>query len=79
MTERASGRLRVRGILYAVGAPLFVWSGQLALVMLQQALAGLLLAVVAVIICCSTAERSVMTGEMATRWTCWDVGGLGPV
>jgi hypothetical protein len=43
-------RLRVPGILYAVSAPLFVWSGQVDLIPLQQALAGLLLTLAAVLI-----------------------------
>jgi hypothetical protein len=43
-------RLRMAGILYAVSAPLFIWSGQADLFPLQQALAGLLLTVAAVII-----------------------------
>jgi hypothetical protein len=47
---RTSPRLRVAGILYAVGVPLFVWSGQVDLIPLQQALAGLLLTFAAVII-----------------------------
>jgi hypothetical protein len=47
---RTSPRLRVAGILYAVSAPLFIWSGQVDLIPLQQALAGLLLTVAAVII-----------------------------
>jgi hypothetical protein len=42
--------LRVAGILYALSAPLFIWSGQVDLFPLQQALAGLLLTVAAVII-----------------------------
>jgi hypothetical protein len=47
---RTSPRLRVAGILYALSAPLFIWSGQVDLFPLQQALAGLLLTVAAVII-----------------------------
>jgi len=47
---RISPRLRVAGILYALSAPLFIWSGQVDLIPLQQALAGLLLTVDAVII-----------------------------
>jgi hypothetical protein len=47
---RTSPRLRMPGILYAVSAPLFVWSGQVDLIPLQQALAGLLLTLVAVLI-----------------------------
>jgi hypothetical protein len=47
---RISPRLRVAGILYALSAPLFIWSGQVDLIPLQQALAGLLLTVAAVII-----------------------------
>jgi hypothetical protein len=47
---RTSPRLRVAGILYAVSVPLFIWSGQVDLFPLQQALAGLLLTVAAVII-----------------------------
>jgi hypothetical protein len=47
---RTSPRLRVPGILYALSAPLFIWSGQVDLIPLQQALAGLLLTVAAVII-----------------------------
>jgi hypothetical protein len=47
---RTSRRLRVAGILYAVSVPLFIWSGQVDLIPLQQALAGLLLTVAAVII-----------------------------
>ena len=39
---RISPRLRVAGILYAVSVPLFIWSGQVDLVPLQQAIAGLL-------------------------------------
>jgi hypothetical protein len=37
-------------ILYTLSAPLFIWSGQVDLIPLQQALAGLLLTVAAVII-----------------------------
>jgi hypothetical protein len=40
----------VPGILYALSAPLFIWSGQVDLIPLQQALAGLLLTIAAVII-----------------------------
>jgi hypothetical protein len=47
---RTSPRLRVPGILYALSAPLFIWSGQVDLIPLQQTLAGLLLTVAAVII-----------------------------
>jgi hypothetical protein len=47
---RTSPRLRVAGILYALSAPLFIWSGQVDLIPLQQALAGLLLTVAALII-----------------------------
>jgi hypothetical protein len=47
---RTSPRLRVAGILYAVSAPLFVWSGPVDLIPLQQALAGLLLTLAAVLI-----------------------------
>jgi hypothetical protein len=47
---RTSPRLRVPGILYAVSAPLFVWSGQVDLIPLQQALAGLLLTLAAVLV-----------------------------
>jgi hypothetical protein len=47
---RTSPRLRVAGILYAVSAPLFIWSGQVDLIPLQQTLAGLLLTLAAVII-----------------------------
>jgi len=47
---RISPRLRVAGILYALSAPLFIWSGQVDLIPLQQALAGLLLTVAALII-----------------------------
>jgi hypothetical protein len=47
---RTSPRLRVAGILYALSALLFIWSGQVDLFPLQQALAGLLLTVAAVII-----------------------------
>lgn len=47
---RTSPRLRVPGILYALSAPLFIWSGQVDRILLQQALAGLLLTVAAVII-----------------------------
>jgi len=47
---RISPRLRVAGILYTLSAPLFIWSGQVDLIPLQQALAGLLLTVAAVII-----------------------------
>ena len=47
---RTSPRLRVAGILYALSAPLFIWSGQVDLFPLQQALAGLLLTLAAVII-----------------------------
>jgi hypothetical protein len=47
---RTSPRLRMAGILYAVSAPLFIWSGQVDLFPLQQTLAGLLLTVAAVII-----------------------------
>ena len=43
-------RLRMAGILYAVSAPLFIWSGQVDLFPLQQTLAGLLLTVAAVTI-----------------------------
>jgi hypothetical protein len=57
---------------------LFTWSGQVDRIPLQQALAGLLLTAAAVIICSSTDEGSVMTGEMAPRWTRRDVGSLGP-
>jgi hypothetical protein len=39
---RTSPRLRA-GIIYAVSVPLFIWSGQVDLIPLQQALAGLLL------------------------------------
>jgi len=46
---RISPRLRA-GIIYAVSVPLFIWSGQVDLIPLQQALAGLLLTVAAVII-----------------------------
>jgi hypothetical protein len=42
--------IAVPGILYAVSAPLFIWSGQVDLIPLQQALAGLLLTIAAVII-----------------------------
>jgi hypothetical protein len=42
--------LRVAGILYAVSVLLFIVSGQVDLIPLQQALAGLLLTVAAVII-----------------------------
>jgi hypothetical protein len=47
---RTSPRLRVAGIVYALSAPLFIWSGQVDLIPLQQALTGLLLTVAAVII-----------------------------
>ena len=47
---RTSPRLRVAGILYAVSVPLFIWSGQVDLIPLQQALAGLLLTVATVLI-----------------------------
>jgi hypothetical protein len=47
---RTSPGLRVAGILYVLSAPLFIWSGQVDLIPLQQALAGLLLTVAAVII-----------------------------
>jgi hypothetical protein len=47
---RTSSRLRVPGILYALSAPLFIWSGQVDLIPLQQAIAGLLLTVAAVMI-----------------------------
>jgi hypothetical protein len=47
---RTSPRLRVAGILYAVSVPLFIWSGQVDLVPLQQAFAGLLLTVGTVLI-----------------------------
>jgi hypothetical protein len=47
---RTSPRLRVAGILYAMSAPLFIWSGQVDLIPLQQTLAGLLLTLAAVII-----------------------------
>lgn len=46
---RTSPRLRVAGILYAVSAPLFVWSGPVDLIP-RQALAGLLLTLAAVLI-----------------------------
>ena len=44
-----AGCLRA-GILYALSARLFIWSGQVDLIPLQQALAGLLLTLAAVII-----------------------------
>jgi hypothetical protein len=47
---RTSLRLRVAGILYALSAPLFIWRGQVDLIRLRQALAGLLLTFAAVII-----------------------------
>ena len=47
---RTSPRLRVAGILYAVSVPLIIWSGQVDLIPLQQALAGLLLTVATVLI-----------------------------
>ena len=47
---RTSPRLRVACILYAVSVPLFIWSGQVDLIPLQQALAGLLLTVATVLI-----------------------------
>jgi hypothetical protein len=47
---RTSRRLRVAGILYAVSVALFIWSGQVDLIPLQQALAGVLLTVAAVIV-----------------------------
>jgi hypothetical protein len=47
---RTSRRLRVAGLLYAVSVALFIWSGQVDLIPLQQALAGVLLTVAAVIV-----------------------------
>ncbi|HJQ88723.1 MAG TPA: hypothetical protein VJ820_14815 [Propionibacteriaceae bacterium] len=47
---RTSLRLRVAGLLYALSAPLIIWRGQVDLIRLQQALAGLLLTFAAVII-----------------------------
>ena len=47
---RTSPRLRMAGIIYALSAPLFIWSGQVDLIPLQQTLAGLLLTFAAVII-----------------------------
>ena len=47
---RTSPRLRIAAIIYAISVPLFVWSGQVDLFPLQQALAALLLTVAAVII-----------------------------
>jgi hypothetical protein len=62
---RTSPRLRVPGILYALSAPLFIWSGQVDLLPLQQAFAGLLLTIAAVINRRSTSKGSPMTGELA--------------
>jgi hypothetical protein len=62
---RTSPRLRVPGILYALSAPLFIWSGQVDLLPLQQAFAGLLLTIAAVINRPSTSKGSPMTGELA--------------
>jgi len=47
---RTSPRLRVAGILYAISVPLFSLSGVIALIPLQQALAGLVLTVATVMI-----------------------------
>jgi hypothetical protein len=47
---RTSPRLRVPSILYGLSVPLFIWSGQVDLIPLQQALAGLLLTAAATII-----------------------------
>jgi hypothetical protein len=47
---RTSPRLRMAGILYALSAPPFIWSGQVDLIPLQQTLAVLLLTFAAVII-----------------------------
>jgi|SRR5215213_14837 hypothetical protein len=47
---RTSHRLPVAGILYALSAPLFIWCGQVDVIRLQQALAGLLLTFAVVII-----------------------------
>jgi hypothetical protein len=47
---RTSLRLRVAGLLYALSAALFIWSGQVDLIRLQQALAGLLRTFAVVII-----------------------------
>jgi hypothetical protein len=61
---RTSPRLRVAGIVYGLSAPLFIWSGQVDLIPLQQALAGLLLTVAAVIIAVRL-PRKPHDGEMA--------------
>jgi hypothetical protein len=47
---RTSLRLRVAGILYALSAALFIWCGQVDVIRLHQALAGLLLTFAVVII-----------------------------
>ena len=69
-----SRRLRAPGILLRRECSLFIWSGQVDLIPLHQALVGLLLTL-AGDHCSSTDEGSVMTGEMGPAL---DVGGLGP-
>jgi hypothetical protein len=75
---RTSPRLRVPGILYAVSAPLFVWSGQVDLIPLQQALAGLLLTLVAVLIALRLPRGSLVTVRRPQGQPAGTFGNLGP-